>query len=571
MIDWEESVFVGLKSLWRRLFVAPREAKANARQVSLGDLRQELFLLGHLVAGRSIQLFETQDEFLCSENYIFLPSRISVASSGETNAEIYRIKTIVGGLAIREGWTGDIEELIDLHKGELPFLRKKIARVQASLPDEIEILSLLGTISTKAKIADRDENQEGLVAHDMLKPEGDEGSETVEIEGQGRTEVEVIESREDFGAGGEMPEHAFEKVETLEEYDGQSRKSEADEDLEHHEEALNELNMSKIMRSTDRPRSIYRADLLFDSIGFDVVNQGESTGIPYPEWNYKSRKYRANWCFVRETRLLESDPDWVGEVTRRRRRLIEQLRRQFATVSSEWLKVKRQAFGPDFDLDAVIAFEVDRRSNQVRNEAVYQNRNRDVQDCAALLLFDQSYSTDSWVDDDRVLDTIRETIFCCSEVLQDYLETFAIAGFSSNTRQDCRFEWVKNFDEPWEKTRGRLGTIEALGYTRIGPALRHAQEVMINVAARRKIIILVTDGRPCDYDRYEGAYGIHDVKKAIEAGRKEGIQTHAYAIEKRAAEYFPRMFTADHYDIIPNPDELARSLCRLFLRLRGRR
>lgn len=101
----------------------------------------------------------------------------------------------------------------------------------------------------------------------------------------------------------------------------------------------------------------------------------------------------------------------------------------------------------------------------------------------------------------------------------------------------------------------------------MGPALRHAHELLLNETASRKIVFLVTDGRPCDYDRYEGVYGIKDVKKAIETGRQHGIQTHAFAIEKRAAETFPQMFTRHHYDILPHPDALAKTMCRRFARL----
>lgn len=108
---------------------------------------------------------------------------------------------------------------------------------------------------------------------------------------------------------------------------------------------------------------------------------------------------------------------------------------------------------------------------------------------------------------------------------------------------------------------------EPCGYTRIGPALRHAQELLASEKARRKIILLVTDGRPCDYDRYEGRHGIKDVKKAIETGRLHGIQTHAFAVEKQAAEFFPAMFTRHSYDIVPSPSRLASSMCVVFTRL----
>ena len=102
---------------------------------------------------------------------------------------------------------------------------------------------------------------------------------------------------------------------------------------------------------------------------------------------------------------------------------------------------------------------------------------------------------------------------------------------------------------------------------RIGPALRHAQELLAREPARRKFILLITDGRPCDYDRYEGTYGSKDVKKAIETGRQHGIQTHAFAVEKRAAEYFPAMFTQHSHDIVTKPNRVTETMCSLFARL----
>ena len=71
-------------------------------------------------------------------------------------------------------------------------------------------------------------------------------------------------------------------------------------------------------------------------------------------------------------------------------------------------------------------------------EAIYLNRKRDLHDSAALVLLDVSYSTDAWIDGRRVLDVIRETVFCVGEVLEEYVEQFGIATFTSNTRRACQ-------------------------------------------------------------------------------------------------------------------------------------
>ena len=73
---------------------------------------------------------------------------------------------------------------------------------------------------------------------------------------------------------------------------------------------------------------------------------------------------------------------------------------------------------------------------------------------------DESYSTDAWMNNRRVLDIITETVFCVGEVLEDYVEKFALASFSSKTRRSCRFNVVKSFHEPWATAAGRLGSLQ---------------------------------------------------------------------------------------------------------------
>ncbi|MBM3225032.1 MAG: hypothetical protein FJZ47_14685 [Candidatus Tectomicrobia bacterium] len=48
-----------------------------------------------------------------------------------------------------------------------------------------------------------------------------------------------------------------------------------------------------------------------------------------------------------------------------------------------------------------------------------------------------------------------------------------IGGFYSYTRRDCRFVLLKEFTAPWASCTGVLASLEPMGYTRMGPALRH--------------------------------------------------------------------------------------------------
>lgn len=565
MLDWEENVFLGLRALYLRAFVRPEERRRAAVRATLKERRGMLLLLAEMLTGREVLLFETDDPRLCGQGRIFLPAEISLANCRATNVALYEVKTIVAALALREEWHRNaipLEELVAQCQTELPGLAERLARLAAGLPGDRNLWGLVGELPEPSVPAATTAASAPLAAlAESAAPI------TTEIEGQGQAEVHVLPGKDDDGPGADLPMHTFEKVETLEEYNGLSRKSDDADELEEHAEALSSLKMTQVIRSPERPRSIYRADVILDGLALESAHDGPVAGIPYPEWDWQQGEYRRDWCHVQEGLLAGEDAGWTQRTEQRHRELIRRLKRQFATLTSDWLRLRRQNAGSEFDLDALIHSEVERRTGHTPDERIYQERRRDLHDVAVLVLLDASYSTDAWLDNRHVLQLITETVFCVGEVLEDYVARFALAAFSSNTRRSCRFDVVKPFHAPWGATRGNLGAIQPFGYTRIGPALRHAQELLCNQLAARKIVILVTDGRPCDYDRYEGRYGIQDVKKAIETGKLHGIQTHAFAIEKQAAQAFPQMFTRHHFDILARPEALAKTMCKRFARL----
>lgn len=566
MLDWEENIFLGLKAVYHRVRVRPARRRREAVRALLKPRRARLLLLGRMIAGRPVALFETAQPVLCGDGRIFLPPEFALAATPEANAAFYDLKTVLAALALRDDWGARPDPLPRLAAGcaaELPGLPALIRDLEAALPDLL--WPQLGRPQAARPAAP---GKDALLLDPP--PASPAAAVVTEVEGKGQTEVEVVLAPDGDGPGADMPIHTFEKAETLEEANGLSRKTDDEDELADHAEALEELDMRTVQRSAERPRSIYRSDLILDGLALEVRDRAPAAGLPYPEWDYQRRDYRRDWCFVQPGRLAAADPAWAADQARRHRGLIRRLKRQFAAVIGDWQRVRRQPFGSEFDLDAVVDAEVERRTGHTPPESIYLDRQRRLHDTAALILLDQSYSTDAWLNDARVLDTITSTVFCTGEVLADFIGAFGVASFCSHTRRSCRFTTVKEFHEPWAAARARLGGLESGGYTRIGPALRHAQELLDREHAERKIVILITDGRPCDYDRYEGTYGLHDVKKAIETGVRQGLATHAFAIERQAKEFFPLMFTPRCFDIIPQPEHLTGALCRLFARLLAR-
>lgn len=567
MFEWEEHTFLGLKSLYQRFLVNPKLRELKNRQACLADHRPTLVLLARMLSGNNIGIFETDHYTLYTKNRVCLPPQFNEANTSKANTRLYELKTIIASLALRDQWSGTTEELPDYVNqltGEFPNLGEKIEWLIPRIISEekLTLWRILGTPCISSTPSN--ENVLAEFSEELSKPST---QIITEIEGKGQMDVKSLPDPEDDGHGADTPIHTFEKTECLEETSGLSRKTDNEDELKEHKEALKQVDMKEVMRSQERPRSIYRSDLILDRLNLEVNEPAPSIGIPYPEWDYQKRNYKQDWCYLQETRNKESHPDWITITETKHASLVKQLKREFATIASEFQKLKRQPNGNDFDIDAVIDSQIQLRSGHTPTEDIYLNRKKDTHDVSALILLDLSYSTDAWVKEARVLDSIVETVYCVGEVIEDYIEDFAVAGFSSNTRRSCRFEILKDFHEPWDEAKQHFGALQPQGYTRIGPALRHAQELLIHKKTNRKIVILVTDGRPCDYDRYEGLYGVRDVRKAIETGNLHGLATHAFAIQKQATETFPMMFSRHHFDVVNSPKQLSESVSGLFSKL----
>mgnify|MGYP000989520615 FL=1 len=173
---------------------------------------------------------------------------------------------------------------------------------------------------------------------------------------------------------------------------------------------------------------------------------------------------------------------------------------------------------------------------------------------------DSSLSTDGWVDDTRVLELEIDAALVLGEALASFDIELGVAAFHSHTRTDCRFDVVKGFREPWRAARHRLASVEPEGYTRIGPAVRHATELLARTAAQRRVLLLLTDGKPNDYDRYEGRHGVADVRQAIREADQKRVHVHAFAIDHDARFHLPQMLGGGRYTFLRHPRGLAAAL-----------
>ncbi|MFO0694612.1 MAG: VWA domain-containing protein [Polyangiales bacterium] len=376
--------------------------------------------------------------------------------------------------------------------------------------------------------------------------------------------IELPEERE-----GENPlEHSFEKVHTAETYQGGRKALDGEDELSAHGDALDELDVKEVIRTREVARSVYRMDGGLDGEApelEDVPLEGAHVRH-YDEWD--GEKYRKEFC--RLVVELPAAPNERSALARLRELegQKQRIRKVFESIEDARRARNRQPSGGEVDVDAVVERYAFVHAGHEGPDRLYVDRRKVEQDLSTLILLDLSSSSDAWLEGRRVLDMAREAVATVSEVLDELGAPFAIGGFHSHTHRDCRYVVLKGFDERWKAVRGRLFVEEPRGYTRIGPALRHATAILEGTHAKRKALLLVTDGRPTDYDRYEGRYGLTDVKKACDEAIERGVLPFALAIADRARPHLAEMFGAGGFEILPHPAALADRLARAEARWR---
>ncbi|MGD8588971.1 MAG: VWA domain-containing protein, partial [Chromatiales bacterium] len=170
----------------------------------------------------------------------------------------------------------------------------------------------------------------------------------------------------------------------------------------------------------------------------------------------------------------------------------------------------------------------------------------------------------------RVIDVIRDSLYLFAESLSATGDRFAVYGFSSRKRDPIRYHQIKTFDERYDGwIRGRIQAIKPGYYTRMGAAIRHSADQLQAQPAQRRLLLILSDGKPNDLDHYEGRHGIEDTRQAIREARKQGLEPFCVTIDTRANDYLPHLFGTSGYLVIHKPTQLPKALPMLYARLTG--
>ncbi|GIX41277.1 MAG: hypothetical protein KatS3mg129_1010 [Leptospiraceae bacterium] len=363
--------------------------------------------------------------------------------------------------------------------------------------------------------------------------------------------------------------HNFEKIETIEEFLGNWRDLDGEDELEEHSLALDEVKHQFVIRTQEKIHSIFKTEFSLNGFQQEIEEQifDRDNVIYYDEWDEKKRTYKKNYVKLYPLSYKDTNEKYYINTIQKYKNEIHKLKKIIHQFYNKTIIKNKQYDGIDIDYDSYVNFYSDLVSKKTPDERIYQNKLLKERDFAIILLLDQSLSTDGYVDNHRIIDLEKEAIIVLGEVLKQIPVYISIASFYSKTRNQIYYNVIKNFNESWDKALFKIGSIQPEGYTRIGAAIRHANTLINQFSYTKKWVILLSDGKPNDYDKYEGKYGIYDIKQAIREGRKNNIQYFGIALEKEAKFYLPLMFGTNHYKILNHPQQLLDTLTHLILKI----
>ena len=87
--------------------------------------------------------------------------------------------------------------------------------------------------------------------------------------------------------------------------------------------------------------------------------------------------------------------------------------------------------------------------------------------------------------------------------------------------------------------------------------------------SRKRLLLVLTDGKPNDLDHYDGRYGIEDSRRAIGEARGAGQAVARYTVDAKAHSYVPQNLGARGFSIVSRPERLTASLPVLYRHLIG--
>jgi nitric oxide reductase NorD protein len=290
----------------------------------------------------------------------------------------------------------------------------------------------------------------------------------------------------------------------------------------------------------------------------------------HPEWDYVIQRERPAFCSVFERPV---EPGHTARLVSEARDAATQkrLQRSASRLSDRRaVRTRRLLDGDRLDLPAALGAVVSCHGGVIPDPRIYSRVRYTLDPPALLLLLDLSESLNDVPRDasSSCLHLAQRAIALLAISLSTTTRDWAIHGFSSNGRHDIGYRRFKDFDDPYdEHARSRLAGMRAHSSTRLGTALRHAGRALALRRARRKVLLVMTDGEPSDIDVHDSEYLLFDAKQATIQNRRRGVLSYCLGLDAQAEMSVARIFGAGNYSLLREMECLPQRLTEVYMRL----
>ncbi len=360
--------------------------------------------------------------------------------------------------------------------------------------------------------------------------------------------------------------HKFEAIFSWAEFLNVNRKVEED-DEESARKAAEDADEIGLGQISKRPAT--RLKLHLDLAPSDVDRERLSGTHLYPEWDARRGAY-----LPEHARVLAAPAETADEpafaTDRQAQRRIRTVRRQFEALRPARLVVPRQIDGEEIDLDAAVRARVELVARGEGSDRLWLAARPAQRSLAVSILLDASRSTESACGDRMVIDVEKEALTALAWGLDACGDETAIHSFSSLRRNRVYVSKVKAFDEPMgPSAAARIAGLRPGFYTRLGAAIRHVSAELARRPRQRRLLLVISDGKPNDLDHYEGRHGIEDSRMAVREARRLGHAVHGVIVSHRGESWFARIFGRGGFSVVPQPERLTAALPAIYRQLVG--
>jgi nitric oxide reductase NorD protein len=308
----------------------------------------------------------------------------------------------------------------------------------------------------------------------------------------------------------------------------------------------------------------------------DAQKQGAAAGekgVPYPEWDYREQRYKRNWSWVQEKKLAESNMAETNRLERQYSTALKRLKKAIqAQKPARLAPLLRQLDGDDMDINAVVGYIAEKQAGRSPTPAIYRRRELRQREIAVTLLADMSTSIMQHLPEGggRLVDRVRAGVLLFAESMEEVGDAYSIAGFCSKYRDNVSYYTIKDFEQPLsEEVRSQIGGMSGRLATRMGAAIRHATARFEEVDSRRRLLLILSDGRPEDYDDGGDRRYLHeDTRMAVKEAVARGVHPFCITVDTMANQYLPQIFGKGHYLVLDHINSLPKKLPEIYFRLR---